>query len=237
MPERLPILVSLPHAGLEAPPEVAALLAIGQDEIARDSDQGAEEIFSPLEALAAGFVRTRIARAIVDVNRAPDDLRPSGAVKGHTFWKRPVFREPPSDELRARLIARHHAPYHARLEALAAGAVLGLDCHTMAERTPPVGPRPGERRPRACLGNGGATLPGNWFRLLAEALERHLGARVALNHPFPGGFITRSRPGGLPWVQLELSREPWLTLADKAAAVRAALGEFAPRLRAHPPRA
>jgi len=233
---RLPILVSLPHAGLEVPPEVAGLLAIGPEELRQDSDEGAAEIYTPLAELAVELVSTPIARAIVDVNRAATDRRPIGAIKGHTFWKKPVFRAPLPDALRALLLAAYHAPYHARLASLAPRAALGLDCHTMAAEAPPVGPRPGQRRPRACLGNGGVTLPGNWLRLMAEALGRHLGTRVALNRPFPGGHITRSRPGGIPWVQLELSREPWLSLEQKAAAVRAALLEVAPRLTAGAPR-
>jgi len=228
--ERLPILISIPHAGLEVPPEASDLLALGPEELLLDSDEGAAEIYAPLAELAVGLVSTPIARVIVDVNRAAADRRPIGAIKGHTFWKKPVWREPPPEELRALLLVRHHAPYHARLAELAGQAVLGLDCHTMATEAPPVGPRPGRRRPRACLGNGGVTLPGNWLRLLAEALGRHLGVRVALNRPFTGGHITRSRPGGIPWVQLELSREPWLTLEQKAAAVQAALVELAPRL-------
>jgi len=230
-------LLSVPHAGLEAPPEAEDLLVLDADDLRRDSDQGAAEIYAPLADLAVGLVTTPIARAVLDVNRSARDRRPIGAIKGHTFWKKPVWREPPGDALRARLLARYHAPYHARLASLAGRAALGLDCHTMAAEAPPVGPRPGQRRPRACLGNGGVTLPGNWFRLLAEALGRHLGVRVALNRPFPGGYITRSRPGGIHWVQLELSREPWLSLGEKSAAVRAALLELGPRLTAGPGRA
>jgi hypothetical protein len=62
--------------------------------------------------------------------------------------------------------------------------------------------------------------------IMANVLRRHLGAPVTLNDPFLGGYITQARPGGLPWLQLELSRAPFATFEAKTRAVLAALEEL-----------
>jgi hypothetical protein len=55
---------------------------------------------------------------------------------------------------------------------------------------------------------------------------------VALNQPFAGGYITRSRPGNIPWIQLELSREAWLPFDTKRELLQQALWQFCQSLPA-----
>jgi len=42
---------------------------------------------------------------------------------------------------------------------LASGVMLGIDCHTMAAKGPPIGPDPGKERPLVCLSNARRDLP------------------------------------------------------------------------------
>lgn len=226
----LPLLLSVPHAGLVIPPEVADRCILSPAQVAKDGDEGAAEIYRPLATDVAVLVTTEVARAIVDQNRAADDRRADGVIKTHTCWDEPVYRSPLPDELARALLARYYEPYHAELAAGARRAALGIDCHTMAAHGPPIGPDPGVERPLVCLGNADGTCSTAWLEELGACLGDQLQVPVAQNDPFAGGFITRSRPGGIPWVQLELSRAAWTTFADKTAAIGAALRTFCDRV-------
>ncbi len=217
----LPILISSPHAGLEIPEELEAFNALTPEEIAADGDVGAAEIYD-CAAEVLHFVTTPIARAFVDINRAPDDVRKDGVVKSHTCWNVPVWTERPSDELFARVLQRYHAPYHARLDELAGAAVVAVDCHTMAAFGPPVGPDPGQERPLACIGIGDGTCPRPWAEALAKHLGAQLGGVVTINAPFSGGYIIRHHAAQMPWLMLELSRTETISMAAKRAAVMTA---------------
>ena len=125
---RLPILLSVPHAGLQVPPEAAPYCCLSHEEIVRDGDEGAAEIYA-LRSEVAEFVSTDVARAIVDLNRAPDDRRKDGIVKTHTCWDVPVYERFPPENVIERLLERYYDPYHKQLrEAAASGSLLlGVD--------------------------------------------------------------------------------------------------------------
>ncbi|MGB7061327.1 MAG: N-formylglutamate amidohydrolase [Candidatus Zixiibacteriota bacterium] len=218
----LPLLISVPHAGLKVPPEVKELCALTEEQIVEDGDEGAAEIYS-LQEEVASFVTTHIARAIVDLNRAEDDRRADGVVKTHTIWEVPVYREPLSDESVETLLARYHRPYHQQLSTLAKKAKLGVDCHTMAAVGPPVASDAGKQRPLLCLSNGDGTCPDTWLKQLAECFERAFQVEVSTNFPFKGGHVIRSHAHELAWVQVELSRAPFLSNDQKRSCILKAL--------------
>lgn len=230
----LPFLLSVAHAGLTVPPEAEPYCALTSCEIAEDGDEGAAAIYLGLEPLVAAFHTTDIARAIVDMNRAEDDRRHDGAVKTHTCWNVPVYRTPLPDDVAEGLIGRYHRPYHRRLTELAAEttARLAIDCHTMAAYGPPVGPDAGKERPWICLSNADGTCPDAWIGALKACFEEQIGPHVTINDPFSGGYITRKHAAEMPWLQLEMSRAPFLSDADKSAMVRTALTELAARIGA-----
>ncbi|HXV64150.1 MAG TPA: N-formylglutamate amidohydrolase [Vicinamibacteria bacterium] len=223
----LPLLLSVPHAGTRVPPEAEPYCILTPREVVEDGDVGAREIYD-LASEVEAFHTTDVARAIVDLNRAVDDFRQDGVVKTHTCWNVPVYRDFPPREVVTELLDRYYHPYHARLRHLATSTdvKLGIDCHTMAPYGPPVGPDPGIERPRACLSNGEGTCPRAWIEAMREAFHRTIGPSVKINHPFQGGFITRTHAAELPFVQLEMSRAPFRTDGEKRAAVLEALREF-----------
>ena len=203
----LPILVSVPHAGLRVPPEVASACLLTRDQIVEDGDAHATEIFD-FAGDVAEHVTTDVARAIVDLNRAEDDRRPDGVVKSHTCFNAPVYAEPPSDATVERLLERYYRPYHARLTDLAGrGVRVGVDCHTMLAVGPPIGPDPGLERPRVCLSHADGTCPPAWIERLRDCFTAEFGDAVTINDPFTGGHITRTHARELPWVHL-LDEQP-----------------------------
>jgi formiminoglutamase len=210
----LPLLISVPHGGLQVPSEVRQLNLLTSEQIAVDGDEGACEIFDVPDEVTA-FVTTDIARAYVDMNRAEDDLRPDGVVKTETIYRVPIYKQPLQLKHIHMLLTRYYRPYHRQLSRLAPETILGVDCHTMAAYAPPISPDAGKERPNICLSNAGGTCPQNWFHLMAECLADSFGFEVALNSPFQGGYIIRTHAKELPWVQLELSRAEFHSRKDK----------------------
>lgn len=221
----LPILISVPHGGTKTPPEIADRVRLTGKDLFEDGDACTREIYD-LTGRVARVESTDIARAFVDLNRAPDDRppgNPDGVVKTATCFGRPIYvqgREP-TNELVELLLERHYYPFHRRLLEAAADRSLrlALDCHSMAAVSPPIAPDSGARRPLFCLSNDdGRTCPAQTLESLAEALAEAFEcdrSQVWLNRPFKGGYITRSQGrGSLPWIQVEMNRsfylsEPW----------------------------
>lgn len=223
---RLPLLLSVPHAGLTIPPEAEPYCVLTPGEVARDGDEGAREVYA-LGKEVLGFVTTEIARAIVDMNRPEEDRRRDGVVKTHTCWNVSVYGDFPPDDVIESLLERYHRPYHRALtENASRDTLLGIDCHTMAAVGPPVGPDPGKKRPAVCLGNADGTCPADWLDSLGDCLASAFGLEVSRNEPFKGGHIVRSRPGGIPWVLLELSRADFMSSNEKRDRVLAGLGKW-----------
>lgn len=223
---KLPLVISLPHAGVRIPPEVESICSLTLEEVIADGDGGAGEIYSFQEEVE-GFVTTDVARAIVDMNRAEDDFRQDGIIKTHTCWGVPVYRSFPTEDTVNMLVDTYYRPYHGKLSALASSAArLGIDCHTMAAVGPPVGPDAGRQRPHICVSNADGTLPQKWLQGMAECLETALGVRPSINDPFLGGYIIRSHSAELPWVQLEMSRGPFLPVEEKRTRLLEAFRRF-----------
>lgn len=172
MPHPLPILQSIPHGGLQTPPEVVDRLAIDEVTIYNECDLWADQIFDfdhpdladlrPAGQTAAtlGSVRMPVARVLIDANRAPDSLdNPDGAVKTTTSYGDPIYRTPLSRAEQIDLRQRHWQPFHDRLDALVrrhAGEMrLFLDCHNMAQVGPDAYGDAGKVRPLICIANFG----------------------------------------------------------------------------------
>lgn len=223
--KKLPIVISIPHAGIAIPPEVAGNCLLTGQQVIDDGDVGADAIYSPLAAHVSAWQKSEIARAVVDLNREQNDLRKDGVVKTHTCWEVPIYREPLTKAEIEALLTRYYHPYHESLRHNCSreGIKLGLDCHTMAVSGPPVGPDPGEVRPFICLGNANDTsAPRQWIESLAEILEREFNREVAINAPFSGGYISRHYSQYIPWIQLEMARtETPSDSAKRAALIRA----------------
>jgi len=223
---KLPLLISVPHAGLSIPPEVGLSNLLTPDQIIADGDEGSREIYA-IEELVNKFVTTDIARAFVDVNRKENDLSKDGVVKTHTCWDIPVYKSPLSPTLIKQLLGHYYFPFHAQLtNSTGKEVMLAIDCHTMASSGPPVGPDPESVRPMVCLSNADGTCPEEWFCLLADCLSEAFSCEVSLNKPFRGGYIIRHHANEISWLQLELSRDNSLSNEYKRNAVISALKQW-----------
>jgi N-formylglutamate amidohydrolase len=178
-------------------------------------------------------------RAWLDLNRAPTDLDPTliddlpagteggpraqagyGVVPrltgdGRALYGRRLARAEAADR-----IETAHRAYHAALDALMQaararhGVAVLIDWHSMPGPNPsPPAKRPVAAFPQIVLGDrhGGACATALTRRV--SALLGGEGLRVALNHPYAGGWTTErwGRPGeGFHALQIEISRALYL---------------------------
>ncbi|MGN6549050.1 MAG: N-formylglutamate deformylase [Pararhizobium sp.] len=212
-----PLLVSIPHTGLELDGLEARVVSPW---LARkDADWWIETLYDFAGDLDATVVRTTISRTMIDVNRDPSgaSLYPGQATTGlcptTTFDGEPIYQageEPDAAEVaeRRRL---YFEPYHAALAAEIArlkarhDEIVLYDCHSIRSVIPRL--FEGEL-PVFNLGTnkGASTDPG-----LQAAVERVIaasGMSHVSNGRFTGGWITRSHgqpEAGVHALQMELS--------------------------------
>ena len=221
----LPLIISVPHAGLTVPQELMEYCALSPEQILADSDEGAAEIYD-LKSEVAVHITTDAARAIVDLNRAEDDRGRDGIVKTHTCYDVRVYRKPVPEDVVEILLERYYRPYHQRLSESATDAKFGIDCHTMAAVGPPCSEDSDCERPNICLSNADGTCSREWFEKLVHCFKESFDSEISVNHPFKGGYIIRSHSSELPWVQVELSRAPFHPTGEKRERVLQALKLF-----------
>ncbi len=223
---KLPLLISVPHAGTVIPEEVKDICILNEQDITADGDEGAREIYD-IEDMVEAYVTTDIPRAIVDVNRSPDDMRDDGVIKKVTIWNKPVYSMQPDRNLISSMIERYYIPYHQKLSELSGrDIILGIDCHTMVAEAPPIDDKPGKKRPDVCISNSFGTCPDEWMRILAIALKKYLTDDVSINDPFGGGYIIRSHASEIPWIQIEMARRDFLDNSGKKEGLLSSMNEL-----------
>ena len=118
--QQFPVLISIPHGGTNIPPELINRVCIQPKDIFDDMDPFTREIYD-LEPWVMQAIDTDIARAFVDLNRAPDDLppkNPDGIIKSMTCYKKPIYikGKEPDEPLRKILIEQYYLPYHRKIQ-------------------------------------------------------------------------------------------------------------------------
>ncbi len=232
---RVPVLLSIPHAGRDYPQPLLDHLRIDPAHLVRLEDRYADRLAGP--AITAGFpaIIARRARAWIDLNRDEGDLDPemvqdwspsarhSGSVKmrgglgliprrlaSHgDIWRRPFTKA----DIDTR-ITSFHRPYHQRIDAILAamrvryGVAILIDLHSMPPLPPSAIPPP-----QFVIGDRfGQCAAAIYAELLSRRL-RDLEHRVALNNPYPGDYVLRRHGnpgGGIHAIQIEVDRQLYL---------------------------
>ncbi len=234
---KLPMLISVPHGGMEIPRELQSKCLIGSYGILMDSDTWARELYDFRDS-AEEYVDTDIARLVVDMNRSQDDLPPSNpdgvvktvAVDGQQIWEQ---SEGLSEQEVRHLLQKYHTPYHRRLRTATKNrkVIMAIDCHTMLSR---------DKRPLFCISNRGSTTgyplnepitaPTDLLFKLQENIHKQFESfipkdsqqtLVTLNSPFAGGYISyhHGNQSDIPWIQLEINRSLYLPDVEKISII------------------
>ena len=238
-PSAIPVLIAVPHAGRAYPDALIDSMRNPGFAALRLEDRYVDNLGEAVaRETGAALLRARAPRAMIDLNRAPDDVDwemfgggPSGDAGGYTpgrrarsglgliprrlpgigeLWKRRHDRS----EL-AQRIAHIHEPYHASLaESLEAlrrrwGAALLLDLHSM----PPLAARGHQRGAEFVLGDRfGASCQGRLVGSAFSFFERS-GRDAAHNRPYAGGYVLERHGAperGIHALQLEIDRSSYL---------------------------
>jgi N-formylglutamate amidohydrolase len=219
----LPIIVSIPHAGCRVPHEVHADVALEENDLQHYADIATDRIYG---IDGVHVVTHDIARVIVDVNRAPDDIAhehelAAEGVSVLTTWDgRSVYRREPTSVQVEDLIRRYHEPYHDAIDGLMPKARFLFDGHSYL----PVGPKlkgdAGVPRPDVCIGNMNFSTCTREHTVFVREFFANHGYTVAVNFPYAGKYILghhchrRRIPGFLvPGMQLELNQRLYVDAA------------------------
>ncbi|RBO85818.1 N-formylglutamate deformylase [Marinomonas aquiplantarum] len=216
-----PLLVSMPHSGLNVTPEVAAGLT---DLAAKlpDTDWFIPELYGNLADLGVGCIKANYSRYVIDLNRPYDDkplyeTKTTGLFPDILFVDQAVFEagKTPSEAHRQACKEQIWRPYHdtiakelARLKDKFGYAIL-FDAHSIAAEVPMLfeGQLPdfnwGTNNGESC----DMALPSMLTQILRPNYTQVLNGR------FKGGYITRQfgQPAeGIHAIQLELSQATYL---------------------------
>lgn len=236
----VPVLLAAPHAGRAYPPAFADLMRNQPGAAIRLEDRFTDLIAEQVaRATGAGLLVAHAPRAMIDLNRSPDDVDWDMVADGEPgrrarlaagrrarsglglvprrlpgigeLWRRRLTQA----ELMAR-IEQVHRPYHVALAGALEtlrdrwGSALLIDLHSM----PPLGPKRGpDAAPDFVIGDRfGASCDG---ALGAAALDHFAaaGRRVAHNRPYAGGYglDRHGAPArGLHAIQVEVCRSAYL---------------------------
>lgn len=227
---KLPLLVSIPHAGTDLPAGFAERLTDSARRLP-DTDWFVDRLYD-LPALGeASLIVARTSRYVVDLNRPPNDesLYPGQNTTGLCpliqFSGEPLYRagaEPDAAELQSR-VETYWRPYHAAIAAELERLrrmyprVLIFDAHSIASEVPRLFPGV---LPDFNFGtNHGATCSESLQQALDRfATEQLAGYSHVSNGRFVGGYITRhyGQPDrGVEALQLELSQATHLDEAGR----------------------
>lgn len=260
-----PLVFCVPHAGPYLPQSFVDAARFDLKGLRTTEDAFVDELigFEALDGVWA--LRANYGRAFVDVNRHPMELDPRlirgtlpkgalsqtlrvksgyGVIPRCLTAQTEIYRQPIDySEARDRL-ETVHAPYHAALSQLLAevrathGRAVLIDWHSMPSSALKL--RGEKRLPDMVLGDlfGEACAP-QLTAFVKSRLETE-GYKVALNHPFAGGYTLENyaKPsGGVEALQIEINRaiymdEAGLSLKPQATALKAALGRVIAALKA-----
>ena len=224
-----PLIVSIPHAGLEIPEEIAPAL-ISPQRARHDADLYVDELYAFAFKLGATIVRTTTSRTAIDVNRDPSGatLYPgqftTGLCPTQSFDGLPLYRsghEPDAAEIARRRTA-YFDPYHAalqaeidRLRAIHPATVL-YEAHSIRSIVPKLFEG---RLPEFNIGtNSGQSCAPELAQAIAAICAAQQRSHV-VDGRFKGGWTTRhyGQPAtGVHAIQMELAMRTYLDEVPEA---------------------
>lgn len=219
-----PLLISVPHAGMELTPGLAERLSAAAQSLP-DTDWHVPKLYEWARALKVSFLIARYSRYVIDLNRPPDgkslypgqattELCPTVLFDGTPLYR--PYQAPTEDEIAARR-ERYWQPYHAALQDILQrnrirhGYALLYDAHSIRSRVPRLFDGAlsdlniGTAKGVACSAGTGEAL------LAAAQGNRNYSA--ILNGRFIGGYITRyyGQPeNAVEAVQMELAQKAYM---------------------------
>jgi len=234
-----PVLVEVPHAGLELDPQALSTLAASARALGADADLYVDELYADAPDVGAGLISARMSRYVCDLNRADSDVdalaveggtarsSPHGFVWRTTTEGRPALLGALTNAEYQRRVELYHRPYHERISALLEerrarhGFAVLLCAHSMPSRGRDGHDDAGVERADIVPGTRGRTTAGAPVIALVEDLAAREGFKLRHDEPYRGGYSTGhyGRPRErVHAIQIELARRLYMderTLAKR----------------------
>lgn len=227
----VPVVVEIPHAGLEIDPVAMAYTIAPVRGVGRDADLHVDRVYEGAVSRGASTIVARASRYVVDLNRGPADFDgvavegggaaplPRGLVWRLTTEGEPILaRRLPRTELDRRMTTIYE-PYHHAVRALLHdkrerfGHAILLCAHSMPSQGRRGHQDAGTVRVDVVPGSRGRTSASSAVIDAVEHVARKHDLTVRHDDPYKGGFATAhyGRPAeGFHAIQIELARRLYM---------------------------
>lgn len=224
--EKVPIILSSPHSGVEFPDELKAHFRPELMAQPDDTDWFVHRLYEFAPELGITMIHAKYSRWVIDLNRDPHSkpLYNDGRIITELVPKTDFFgneiyvdkKHVPDREEIERRTENYYKPYYRKIESLLQerldefGRVLLWDAHSIRRFVPTI---QGEPFPDLILGdNEGKAASGE---IIETALSNLRKGKYGVNHnsPFKGGNITRSfgKPENRVYaLQLEMAKPNYM---------------------------
>ncbi len=229
--DRVPILLSVPHCGVEFPEEIKSEYKKSLIRSPDDTDWVVHQLYDFAPAMGITMIHAVYSRWVIDLNRDPQSkpLYSDGRIitalcPTTTFFGEPIYndeREEIGVEEVSRRVKLYYSPYHQKIQELLDelkgkfGRVLLWDCHSIRQEVPTIHK---ERFPDLILGDADGTSASPGLIETAITSLESGGYGFSHNYPFKGGYITRyfGKPSeNQHALQLEMTKVNYMDDAGK----------------------
>ena len=225
--QELPVVVSIPHTGVEVPPAIADQFANAEIASLPMTDWHLHHLYDFLPALGFTTIHATYSRFVVDMNRPPkaQSLYPgrfeTGLVASATFQGEPIWKSNPEPAKIEQRRAEYHQPYHEKLKALLEekigrfGRVFLIDAHSVVSTANKLH---GELKAEIYLGNrDGQSCQPALINFFADAFSQ-AGLAISRNDPYKGGYITAhyGQMASVQALQIEMCQRVYMDEEDPA---------------------
>ncbi|MBS1680790.1 MAG: N-formylglutamate amidohydrolase [Bacteroidetes bacterium] len=200
----VPILVSVPHCGIDFPDELKNQYRQNLIAAPDDTDWFVHRLYDFAPAMGMTMIAAKYSRWVIDLNRDPQSkpLYTDGRIitalcPVTTFLGEPLYiderKEVDANENKRR-VDNYFLPYHNEIQnhldrlKKKFGKVLLWDCHSIRQVVPTIQK---EKFPDLILGDADGTSASPGLIETTLSVLDHGNYLVSHNHPFKGGYITR----------------------------------------------
>ncbi|MDB3905068.1 N-formylglutamate amidohydrolase [Crocinitomicaceae bacterium] len=221
------ILLSIPHCGTAFPEEIMNHYKTSKIIQPDDTDWYLEKLYDFANELGITVIEAIYSRWVIDLNRTPENkslyddgriitsLCPVTDFKGDPLYIS-AQHEPTNKEIQRRL-HKYYEPYHEKIDLILDelrnefGNVLFWDAHSIRRNVSTIQK---DDFPDLILGNNdGKTASSKIIENALNSLQKS-NLTVKHNHPFKGGFLTRSKgdpENNIHALQLEMSKDLYMS--------------------------
>lgn len=222
----VPIILSVPHAGIEIPEELKSGYDARMIALLDDTDWFVDRLYAFAPSLGITVIKANLSRWVIDLNRDPESVPlyaddrlitsicPTTDFFGNALYVSPNA-EPDAEEIKRRL-DECYWPYYRQIEELLNerktkfGKVLLWDAHSIRHLVSTIRKDP---FPDMILGNNDEKTAHS--ALIGSTLESLKSSKYGVNHnsPFKGGHITRyfGKPeNDVHGLQLEMNKNLYM---------------------------